>query len=129
MARLLPAAAMAQFPLLSILVRDMSFVEPSPGRPETVARIVESCPEFTRQHVGRPGLTGPAQVFGHYETDPAEKLVYDLEYIRKASFWWDIRLILRSFWITFTGRGQERNGHVPGGRRLRPPVPPPSVSA
>jgi lipopolysaccharide/colanic/teichoic acid biosynthesis glycosyltransferase len=74
-------------------------------------------------------LTGPAQVFGHYETDPAEKLVYDLEYIQKASFWWDIRLILRSFWITFTGRWQERNGHVAGGPRLRPPAPPPSVSA
>jgi lipopolysaccharide/colanic/teichoic acid biosynthesis glycosyltransferase len=127
--RLLRATALDELPqLVNILLGHMSFVGPRPERPELVARIVESCPEFTLRHVVRPGLTGPAQVFGHYETDPAEKLVYDLEYIRKASFWWDIRLILRSFWITFTGRWQERNGHVPGGPRLRPPAPP-SVSA
>ncbi|MBC7077356.1 MAG: sugar transferase [Synergistales bacterium] len=128
--RLLRATALDELPqLVNILLGHMSFVGPRPERPELVARIVESCPEFARRHVVRPGLTGPAQVFGHYETDPAEKLVYDLEYIRKASFWWDIRLILRSFWITFTGRWQERNGHVPGGPRLRPPAAPPSVSA
>jgi len=128
--RLLRATALDELPqLVNILLGHMSFVGPRPERPELVARIVESCPEFTLRHVVRPGLTGPAQLFGHYESDPAEKLVYDLEYIQKASVWWDIRLILRSFWITFTGRWQERNGHVPGGPRLRPPAPPPSVSA
>ncbi|MEW6300994.1 MAG: sugar transferase [Thermodesulfobacteriota bacterium] len=128
--RLLRATALDELPqLVNILLGHMSFVGPRPERPELVARIVESCPEFTWRHAVRPGLTGPAQVFGHYETDPVEKLVYDLGYIQKASFWWDIRLILRSFWITFTGRWQERNGHLPGGPRLRPPAPPPSVSA
>lgn len=128
--RVLRSTAMDELPqLVNILLGHMSFVGPRPERPELVAEIVESCPQFAWRHLVRPGLTGPAQVFGHYETDPAEKLVYDLGYIGKASFWWDVRLILRSFWITFTGRWQERNGHVPGGPRLRPPAPPPSASA
>lgn len=113
--RLLRATAMDELPqLLNILVGHMSFVGPRPERPELVAEIVESCPEFALRHLIRPGLTGPAQVHGHYGSSPEEKLVYDLDYIRRASLWWDIRLILRSFWITFCGRWQERNSHVPG---------------
>ncbi|MEW6049034.1 MAG: sugar transferase, partial [Bacillota bacterium] len=66
--RLLRATALDELPqLVNILLGHMSFVGPRPERPELVARIVESCPEFTRRHVVRPGLTGPAQLFGHYE--------------------------------------------------------------
>lgn len=64
-----------------------SFLVPKPEGPELVARIVEFCLLFTWRHVVRPGLTGPAQVFGRYEADPVEKLVYDLEYVQKASFY------------------------------------------
>lgn len=111
--RLLRATAMDELPqLVNIFLGHMSFVGPRPERPELVAEIEARCPEFACRHVVRPGLTGPAQVFGHYETDPAQKLVYDLEYIRTATFWGDVRLILSSFWITFTARWQERNGHV-----------------
>lgn len=111
--RLLRATAMDELPqLVNIFLGHMSFVGPRPERPELVAEIVARCPEFARRQAVRPGLTGPAQVFGHYETDPAEKLVYDLDYIRTATFWGDLRLILRSFWITFTARWQERSGHL-----------------
>lgn len=111
--RLLRATAMDELPqLVNIFLGHMSFVGPRPERPELVAEIVVRCPEFARRQAVRPGLTGPAQVFGHYETDPAEKLAYDLDYIRKATFWGDVRLILRSFWITFTARWQERSGHL-----------------
>jgi lipopolysaccharide/colanic/teichoic acid biosynthesis glycosyltransferase/glycosyltransferase involved in cell wall biosynthesis len=111
--RVLRATAMDELPqLLNILLGHMSFVGPRPERPELVARILESCPAFAQRHLIRPGLTGPAQVYGHYDLSPAEKLAYDLEYIRKASLWWDLCLILRSFWITLRGRWQERHSHV-----------------
>ena len=111
--RFLRARAIDEMPQwLNILCGQMSFVGPRPERPEIVAEIVATCPEFALRHLLRPGLTGPAQVYGHYESDPREKLVYDLEYARTATLGQDLRLILRSFGLTFAARWQERQSHL-----------------
>lgn len=50
-------------------------------------------------------MTGWAQVNGGYEMDPGEKLVYDLEYIRNRSLLFDIKIILKTVAVLFTGDG------------------------
>lgn len=111
--RVLRATAMDELPqLVNIFLGHMSFVGPRPERPELVAAIAARCPQYPLRHGVRPGLTGLAQIWGHYESTPEEKLVHDLAYMRDASFTGDLRVILRSFAITFAGKWQERSGHV-----------------
>ncbi len=46
----------------------------------------------------KPGLTGLAQINDVHSTDPEEKLRYDLEYIRRQSFWFDVQIVVRQIW-------------------------------
>ncbi len=99
--------------LVNILKGDMSFVGPRPERPCLVENeIIKKVPNFHKRHVIRPGLTGLAQVYGRYNTSPKDKLRYDLLYLKKCSFWLDLKLIILSFMITFTGKWQDRNRKV-----------------
>ncbi len=54
------------------------------------------------------GLTGIAQIFADRDVTRARKFRYDLLYIRRQSFWLDIRLIVLSFYISFRGRWEVR---------------------
>ncbi len=110
--RILRATAMDELPqLLNILKGDMSFVGPRPERPELYKKFEKELPDFWRRTEVTPGLTGVAQVFGVYDTPPRNKLRYDLFYIKKRSFLLDIKLILLSFLITFTGKWEDREKH------------------
>jgi len=111
--RFLRRTALDELPqLLSIFFGDLSFVGPRPERPEFVREFVQIHPEYKKRHAIRPGLTGLAQIFGHYESPPEEKLTFDLKYMREASLWTDIKLIAKSFAITFAGKWQERQSHA-----------------
>ena len=44
-----------------------------------------------------PGLTGWAQVNGRDELSIPEKVALDVEYIKKQSFWFDLKIL----WMTF----------------------------
>jgi len=85
--------------LWSILVGDMSVVGPRPERPELDEDIESSVGEWRRRWFVRPGLTGLAQINGATGHEPAEKLRYDIEYIRKQSFWFDLKVVIRQLWI------------------------------
>jgi lipopolysaccharide/colanic/teichoic acid biosynthesis glycosyltransferase len=61
-----------------------------------VARL----PEFRQRERIRPGLTGLAQVYGRYYTEPEGKLPFDLDYIARRSLALDAHLFLRSWRIT-----------------------------
>ena len=80
--------------LLNIWKGEMSLVGPRPERPELAAEIEEEIPEFRQRLKVRAGLTGYAQVYGKYNTTSYDKLKLDLYYIRKYSFWLDLKLIL-----------------------------------
>jgi exopolysaccharide biosynthesis polyprenyl glycosylphosphotransferase len=84
--------------LWSILVGDMSVVGPRPERPELDADIERGVGQWRRRWFVKPGLTGLAQIRGATGYDPAEKLRYDVEYIRNQSFWFDLRIIVRQIW-------------------------------
>ncbi len=112
--RILRATAMDELPQLWNIFRgDMSFVGPRPEWSELVKKFRREIPEFDRRHAVTPGLTGIAQIYGHSELHRRQKLRYDLLYIRNQSFWLDLRLILISFLVTFTGKWEERSAKLP----------------
>lgn len=84
--------------LWSILVGDMSVVGPRPERPELDADIRSGVEEWRQRWFIKPGLTGLAQVHDVTGHEPGEKLRYDVEYIRKQSFWFDLKIVVRQVW-------------------------------
>lgn len=86
--------------LWSILVGDMSVVGPRPERPQLDDDIEREhdVGQWRRRWFVRPGLTGLAQIRGATGTDPETKLRYDIEYIRRQSFWFDLRIVIRQLW-------------------------------
>lgn len=102
--RILRRTALNELPqLLNILKGDMSFVGPRPEPPEFIAAYEKVVPNLGRlRYQIRPGLTGIAQVFGPHNMDPRNKLRYDLLYMRRRSFWLDVKLIGLSLWNTIS---------------------------
>jgi lipopolysaccharide/colanic/teichoic acid biosynthesis glycosyltransferase len=118
--RLLRATAMDELPQLwNIFTGDMSFVGPRPLRPGEVearsdGRLVrlDEIPGYEARHSVRPGLTGLAQVYAPRDIDRARKFRLDRLYLKRASFWFDLKLILMSFWITARGDWENRDRRV-----------------
>lgn len=87
--------------LFNILKGDMTIVGPRPERPEIAAQYEKELPEFSLRLQVKAGLTGLAQVYGRYNTEPYDKLQMDLMYINDMSFVKDLRLILATIKILF----------------------------
>jgi len=108
--RIMRKTAIDEIPqLISIFRGDMSWVGPRPERPEFVRGFLRDIPDYGRRHLVKPGLTGLAQVSGHYLSTPEEKLVYDLEYIRRRSLWLDLQI-----WLLSWANTARLRGDVPG---------------
>jgi len=85
--------------LWNVIRGDMSIVGPRPERPEFVTMLEASVPHWTRRLLVKPGVTGWAQVHAGYAYDcesAAEKLSYDLWYIRHRRLSVDIAVCLRT---------------------------------
>ena len=114
--RVLRATAMDELPQLWNIFRgDMSFVGPRALRPGEIevnglgeVERLEDVPGFAGRCSVRPGLTGVAQIYGPRDVLRRHKFRYDAVYIRRRSFWLDVRLILLSFWISFRGAWEVR---------------------
>lgn len=87
--------------IVNVLRGDMSVVGPRPTVREDYDRMT---PQQRRRASIRPGLSGLAQISGNTSLSWPERIVLDLEYIDTLSFWNDIRIILRTFGLIFTGR-------------------------
>lgn len=87
--------------LFNILRGDMSIVGPRPERPEIAKQYEETMPAFSLRLQVKAGLTGFAQVYGKYNTDPYDKLRMDLMYINQMSFLQDIKLIFATVKVLF----------------------------
>ena len=114
--RFMRGTAMDELPQLwNIFSGDMSFVGPRALRPgEIEARSggrlerLEDVPGFAQRITVRPGLTGIAQVFARRDIPRRQKFRYDRLYVRRRTFWLDLRLILLSFWISVLGTWEAR---------------------
>lgn len=101
-----------EFPqLINVFIGDMSLVGP---RPEVRKYVDMYTPEQMHVLDVRPGVTSLASIRYRNENellDKAEdpdqfyidvvmqdKLAIDLEYVKNASFWYDIKLIFQTFW-------------------------------
>lgn len=87
--------------LFNILKGDMTIVGPRPERPEIARQYEEEIPSFGLRLQVKAGLTGYAQIYGKYNTEPYDKLKMDLMYINNMSFMEDLRLIFATIKILF----------------------------
>ena len=81
--------------LLSILKGDMSFVGPRPALYNQEDLITLRSDHGLHKLI--PGLTGWAQVNGRDELSIPEKVAFEVEYMQKKSFWFDLKIL----WMTF----------------------------
>jgi exopolysaccharide biosynthesis polyprenyl glycosylphosphotransferase len=108
---LLRRAHLDELPQLwNVLRGEMSVVGPRPERPEVASSLEDAVPFWNRRLLVKPGVTGWAQVCCGYVADCAEmadKLAYDLWYLRNQSLLVDIAICLRTV-------GQLLGAFVPG---------------
>ena len=98
--RLIRAIRFDELPqLINILKGDMSIVGPRPERPEIAAQYEKEMPAFSLRLQVKAGLTGTAQVYGRYNTEPRDKLKMDLMYINRMSLAEDLKLIFATIKI------------------------------
>lgn len=81
--------------LWSIVVGDMSFVGPRPALFNQDDLISLRSKNGVQNLM--PGLTGWAQVNGRDTLSISDKVLYDVEYLQKQSFWFDIRILTLTF--------------------------------
>jgi lipopolysaccharide/colanic/teichoic acid biosynthesis glycosyltransferase len=88
--------------LFNILKGDMSIVGPRP-------LYLSQMPEWSDYHKQRllvkPGLTGPSQIKGRASLTQEAKLDIEAEYVKKQSFWLDIKIIFLTFGVVFGKKG------------------------
>ncbi|MEO0097076.1 MAG: sugar transferase [candidate division WOR-3 bacterium] len=88
--------------LINILKGEMSFVGPRPIVEEEKAKYGEYLPLLLKE---KPGLTGLWQVSGRNNLSYEERVALDMEYIRKKSLRLDIKIILKTISVLFSGNG------------------------
>lgn len=98
-----------EFPqLINVLRGDMSVIGPRPERPEFVRELTQSVPYYGERHVVKPGLTGWAQLkyqYGASENDAAEKLKYELYYVKNHNLLLDVMILLQTAEVILWGQG------------------------
>lgn len=88
-----------------ILKGDMSIVGPRPERECFYNEFEQYIHGFHQRLKVKPGLTGLAQVRGGYYLKPEEKIVYDVEYIKKRNFWLDLKLVFETVKVVLKREG------------------------
>lgn len=88
--------------LINVLKGDMSLVGPRPLPVRYLSRYTRR--EFSRHDV-KPGITGLAQVNGRNLLSWEEKFEFDLEYVLKKSFLFDVRILVKTVMVVFLARG------------------------
>lgn len=95
--------------LWNIIRGDMSLVGPRAERPEFHETLKREVPFYKERYLIKPGLSGWAQINFHYGSsvaDAAEKLKYDLYYIKNRSFFLDLGIILKTIRTVLSQAGK-----------------------
>lgn len=84
--------------VINIALGDMSFIGP---RPLLVEYLPLYSSEQLKRHNVKPGLTGLAQVNGRNLLGWEEKFALDIKYQENISFFNDLRILAKTFFIIF----------------------------
>jgi exopolysaccharide biosynthesis polyprenyl glycosylphosphotransferase len=95
--------------IINVLKGEMSMVGPRPERPQFVGQLTQELPVYRARHAVLPGITGWAQIryrYGSSVEDSRIKLEYDLYYVKHASLYLDLLILLRTVptMLQFKGR-------------------------
>lgn len=82
--------------LINIIKGDMNFVGPRPEVPHFHKLNANNIAGWEERLAVKPGITGLAQIDPVVSHDPEEKILLDIEYIAKKSFFYDLFLIFKT---------------------------------
>jgi lipopolysaccharide/colanic/teichoic acid biosynthesis glycosyltransferase len=94
--------------LWNVLKGEMSIVGPRPERPQFVEDLASKIRYYSLRHALKPGLAGWAQLsypYGASEEDAAEKLKYDLYYVKNHNLLLDMVILIETVEVVLFGRG------------------------
>jgi len=95
--------------LFNVLKGDMSIVGP---RPLMMKYLNRYTPEQARRHDVKPGITGWAQINGRNAISWEDKFRLDVWYVDNWTFWLDIKIIFKSFWMVIARKGITQQGRA-----------------
>ena len=93
--------------LWNVICGDMSFIGPRPERKFYIDQIMERDPRYKNLYQIRPGVTSYATLYNGY-TDTMDKMLrrldMDLYYLEHRSWWFDARILGKTFIKIIFGR-------------------------
>lgn len=92
----------------NVLRGEMSLVGPRPERKHFIDMLSKEIPWYVKRLKMKPGITGWAQVKHKYDEtidDVKKKVMYDLYYFENMSFLLDLKIMIKTIIVVFTGKG------------------------
>jgi lipopolysaccharide/colanic/teichoic acid biosynthesis glycosyltransferase len=74
-------------------------------RPTIPAQVADYTDPQKRRHEVLPGITGWAQVQGRAGIPWEDRIELDIEYVDRRSTALDLKILIKTVWLTLTGRG------------------------
>lgn len=109
----LRATHMDELPqLFDVLTGNMSLIAPRPEQVEFAKEYSDQIPFYHYRHRIPPGITGWAQINYQYSScleETVSKLEYDLFYIKNATLFLDMKILLKTVETVLSIRGLEIN--------------------
>ncbi len=93
---------------INVLKGEMSFVGPRPERPVFVEALAQIIPYYGDRHAAKPGITGWAQInypYGATTADARNKLAFDLYYVKNASLFLDLIIMVQTVKVLLWSEG------------------------
>lgn len=104
--KLIRAISIDELPqLVNIIKGDMSIIGPRPTLTYHPWPFDEYTEKQKKRFSVRPGLTGWAQINGRKDVPWDQRLEYDIEYVEKLSFGFDLKIFLRTVVMVLTMKG------------------------
>ncbi len=101
--RLLRKTSIDELPqLINVLIGDMSIIGP---RPEVPSVVINYTPEQQKVLKYKPGITGYSQVNGRAAIELNKKLMMDIEYSERETFFSDLKILLKTPLVVISNDG------------------------